>query len=83
MKCGDKVKEGKFVSDRIKIGIYDIEEYNYILDKLDEVDAKQITTFKIKDYYTFDFSNYNKASVEVVRNYLKEAMSMYFMILAC
>ena len=83
-EVGDKVIEDKvdWIGERIYIEIGCYEEYQELCRLLDSAKSKKILEFTFKDYI-FDFSNYNEKSIEACRKHLSNAMSWYFLAMAC
>lgn len=68
---------GKQIS--IKVSYAD---YQGLCKLLVRVKSREISEFTFKDYI-FDFTNYNEKSIEVCEQKLGEAMSLYFLAMAC
>lgn len=82
-KIGNEVidDEVEFIGERILIEIA-YEDYQKLSKLFDDVKSRKISKFTFKGYI-FDFTNYNEKSVEVCKKKLNEAMSLYFLAMAC
>lgn len=70
-------KEINWLSEEIKLKVTFKDLMN--TNNINKESGKQI----IIDGYTFDFSNYNSKSVEVVRNHMQNALGIFQYGLAC
>lgn len=81
-ECGNHVNDNvEFIGEQIILYISH-EEYHELNKYLSSVSNKDISVFTFKDYI-FDFSNYNKESVIVVKRKLCQAKNLYILALAC
>lgn len=71
----------EYISEPITINFKNLEELYDFRKLLREIDENH-TCFKYHDC-TFDFSNYNYKSVEVVLNGIKVVESGFIMLMAC
>lgn len=71
----------EWIGERILIKV-SYEDYQDLCKLLSRVKSREISEFTFKDYI-FDFTNYNEKSVEVCKEKLSEAMSLYFLAMAC
>lgn len=70
-----------WVGERILIKV-SYGDYQDLCKLLSRVKSREISEFTFKDYI-FDFTNYNEKSVEICKEKLSEAMSLYFLGMAC
>lgn len=83
-KVGDNViraDEVEWIGEQILVEI-SFKDYQKLCDLLGRVVSREISEFVFKDYI-FDFTNYNETSVEMCRKRLSDAMSWYFLAMAC
>lgn len=82
-KVGDTVMcdEVEWIGERILIEI-SYKDYQKLCKLLDNVKTREISKFSFNGY-VFDFTNYNEKSVGVCKEKLNEAMSLYFLAVAC
>lgn len=82
-ECGSYVntKDVKFIGDAISIDLC-YNSYKELMKLLTAVESKEITTFEFKGY-VFDFTNYNKKSIEVCKSKAKLAISLNILAFAC
>ena len=59
-----------------------IDDFYELEKQLNKVNSKEIVEFEFKDYI-FDFSMYNKESIEVVRTDLYKSMEDFIICFAC
>lgn len=85
LEVGQKVTPSEFknydISNQIIIPLNGLEDLNELCGLIKSVtENNRIVEF---NSYVFDFSNYNKKSVEVVLNVLNKPHPMWLMTLAC
>ena len=82
-KCGEypKLDDTELVGECIRIKI-EYKDYLKLKEKLASVKSRKISKFKFKGY-TFDFTNYNKESVNVCIQASGRAINLYQLALAC
>lgn len=81
-EVGGIVPDGvEYYDDKITIKLT-YEKYNLLRKYADEVLQRKRDTF-VFDGYTFDFSFYKEASVNVLLDFLYKAMKNYFFCMAC
>ncbi len=81
-EVGEIVPDGvEYYDDKITINL-NYEKYNLLRKYSDEVLQRKRGTFEL-DSYTFDFTFYKEASVNVLLDYLNKAMKKYFFCMAC
>jgi len=71
----------EYYGDEIKMHI-SYEEGNSLIKLLLAIQDKYINKFIFKDYI-FDFSYYNKGSIDVCLRHIKSAMERYTFCMAC
>lgn len=83
VRCGDHLnrKDISWVGKKVVFEV-DMNDYQRLKGLLSQVKSKEISNFVFKNY-VFDFTNYNEKSVEVCRQKLSEAMSLYLLAMAC
>lgn len=83
IEVGDNVLnyDVDWIGERIFIEI-NYEDYQKLSKLFGSVKSRDVSKFTFKDYI-FDFTNYNEKSVEVCQQKLSEAMSLYFLAMAC
>ena len=82
-ECGSCVntKDVKFIGDTISIDLC-YNSYKELMKLLTAVESKEITTFEFEGY-VFDFTNYNKKSIDVCKSKARLAISLNILALAC
>lgn len=80
--CDDLFKNGDIeaIGEPISIGFSDLKDFTELLKKLKDVDENKVFEFK---GYIFDFTNYNKISVEVLERGRKIIYLRYISLSAC
>ena len=80
-KCGDRVSEDvEYIGDEIILQ-FSYEDYCEFSKKIEQVSNKESTEFLFKGY-AFDFTNFNKESIDVCKKHLNSAMRWYFRCMA-
>lgn len=80
--CADLFKNGDIeaIGEPISIKFSDLKDFTELLKKLKDVDENKVFEFK---GYVFDFTNYNKTSVEILECGRKIIYSRYIELSAC
>ena len=80
--CNEAFENGDIetTGDPIYIKFTKLQDFKELRQKLKDVCTNKIFEFK---GYTFDFSNYNEKSVDVVKRKLKDVYETYLRLAAC
>lgn len=82
-KCGSNANDADLNDcNRYEIPINNMIDYSHLQVKISAVKAGIIRRFRFKNII-FDFTNYNADSVDIVKDTIQNAKSLYTRFLAC
>ena len=82
MSIGDNVPDGvEWLGNEIRIKM-NMDKYIELQGRIKELKCDKNRVFNF-DKYTFDFTNYNESSIDVLLDKIQCAMRNYFFCMAC